>query len=227
MIATQDPQRETERPHSAARWSTALVLLLALAIIVIGLWMLARRSSAAASDVENIGVNRLGAATLSLEVTTDEVQTDAAAFVILAMLPGDTAIGELRLTNDGSLPLRYAVRLVGEPSPLTDWLTFDVWTDTAGCVRGAASAEETIRRNVMPSAATTELVGDATLGPQPGDRVLAVGAGEVLCLGATLALSTPNEMQQRVFEFDIVVDAEHDLDATVAEASGPGETGAP
>ena len=60
------------------------------------------------------------------------------------------------------------------------------------------------------------LVGDPATGVQPGDRGLAPGTQELLCLQATLPLDAPNLLQGASLTFDLVIDAEHDLEASEA-----------
>ncbi|MGB5757867.1 MAG: hypothetical protein WBM50_13205, partial [Acidimicrobiales bacterium] len=115
--------------------AVAVLLFVAAAVIALPLWLWwsASRSSAAFGDSEILDGNRLGAATLDVEVGRR-----TAAFLAENLAPGDRVSGQLELENVGTLPLRYQVGAVTDGGPLGDWLRFDVWTTTEVCRPGAA-----------------------------------------------------------------------------------------
>jgi hypothetical protein len=193
--------------------AAALIVVIAVAV-PIGLIANAALSGANASDAELIGLNRLGAATLDIEVGAEGGAAGSTDAALRAenLAPGDRATGKIELRNAGSLPLRYSLRVVTDGDPLAQWLVFDLLSTSSGCDAGVDAATEVIRTGIVLATEDVVLVGDPSTGFQPGDRRLAPDATEVICIGATLPIATPNDAQGRALAFDLIVDAEHDLD---------------
>ncbi len=181
------------------RMSAVLLVLLALLVVAVPFaiaWW-ARQSSANFAENEVIGVNRLGAATLDVEVgELRAVDLDATD-----MAPGDAVTGSLEMRNAGDLPLRYAITATSTGGALADWLGWDLWP--APCEPGPGP-DALLARGLR--------IG-VTARPVVADRTLAVGARETLCLRATLPISAPNDLQGATTTVDLAVVAEHDLEA--------------
>ncbi len=190
----------------------AVLLFVAAGVIALPLWLWwsAGRTSAAFGDSEVLDNNRLGAATLDVEVGRR-----TAAFRAENLAPGDRASGQLELVNAGTLPLRFQIGAFTDGDPLARWLLFDVWTTTDICRPGAA--DPSLASGVTLSATPTVLAGivtgaaiDPAAGPD-GQLSLAPGDATIICLGAGLALEAPNDVQGRRLDVELVVEAEHDL----------------
>ena len=93
----------------------ALLALVLAAGLPAGIWLLGARSSATFSDTEILDANRLGAATLDIEVGTDDAVFDARN-----LAPGDRVSGHLEVANVGSLPLTLSVSAVSSAA-WTSW----------------------------------------------------------------------------------------------------------
>ena len=89
----------------------AVIAVLLVAPVVL-IAVRADSGSAAFGDVEQVGRNRLSAATLDIEIgsrTTPITVSDLA--------PGDLVTGQVEFRNAGTLALRYACLLYTSPSP--------------------------------------------------------------------------------------------------------------
>lgn len=176
------------------RFTVLLLLLFGAALLApLMLWLNGSTSRATASAADQVTGNRLAAASLDIEIGTD-----MAIFNVANMAPGDTAIGSLRLTNAGTLPLRYDITAEAEAGPLRDWLLFDLWLAPA-----CDAPLDTTLASVTLQADRTPLLRDGTLEPDEDDLV---------CIAATLVLSAPNDAQRQSMNLALVIDAEHDLD---------------
>jgi Camelysin metallo-endopeptidase len=178
----------------------ALCVLLA-AGLPLGLWFVASQSSASFADAEVLEANHLGAATLDIAVGTSGAVLRAAN-----MAPGDVVSGQLELTNAGTLPLRFGITARTGGGILSQWLLFELWAEEALCLPGGASSP--LVSNVRLSSTSTPLarLGDDGL-------TLAPGESAIWCLGAALPLTSPNEVQGQRLDVDLVIDAEHDIEA--------------
>lgn len=105
--------------------------------------------------------------------------------------PGDVVADELDVRNDGSLELRYAVTSTTDETTLASALVFEVRTGVTDCTPAGADADGTLVAGPGPLGTTTgmALIGDPTQGDDAGDRTLAAGASEVLCLRVELPAS--------------------------------------
>lgn len=184
-----------------------LVVVAPMALIALG----ADRGSASFGDTEQLGVNRLASATVDIAASPA-----TAALRAENLAPGDTVAGEVELTNAGTIPLHYAVRLEGSVDDvLVPWLAWsftfreagqpcpqgDAWRDVGPSDRTDVSAADLV-------AGGTGLTGDPTPGLDPGDRILVVGAVERLCVAATLPVGVPNDAQAASARLVVRVDAE-------------------
>lgn len=210
------PAHGAPSEHPQRSWSRRITASLAVLAMTIGVAVpavvafRAMSSGANVSDAESIGLNRLGAATLDVEIGSE-----AAPMVAENLAPGDVVTGEVEVINAGDLPLRYAVTASTDGGDLRDWLRFDLWATDVPCASGPGAAA-LIGQSIALTDPTMVLVGDPATGGQPGDRGLAPGTRELLCLRATLPLDAPNTLQGASLTFDLVVDAEHDLEASEA-----------
>lgn len=160
-------------------------------------------STAAMADTEQIGINRLGAATVDLALRTesgDPLSTsEEAVFSARGMAPGDRAAGTLSIGNTGDLPIDYEMALGSAGGLLADWLKFEVWLSPSVC-NPAQPDVGTLRPLVLGSADGAGPVTEGLVRLMPGNRI-------ELCVGASLPLDAPNELQGRELDMTIVVTA--------------------
>ena len=188
--------------------SRRLVAAIAAVVALIGvsvplvLWWVSDRSSATFADSEVLDSNYLGAATLDLEGGVDN-----AAVAAENLAPGDSVSGQLELTNAGSLPLRFGLSAFADGSILGDWLLFELWPGSGVCSPGQPG--ERIASNVLLSPTPTVLLEVSALAAGSSPQLLLPGESATLCLGASLPLSAPNEVQGRRLEVTITMVAEH------------------
>lgn len=209
------PQRPDAEGNRGRMVITAVLALLALVAVAVpgAIALRATTSGANAAGVSEIGTNRLGAATLDIELGSSE-----ATLTATNIAPGDTVSGRLDLTNAGTLPLIYAVSATTDGGALGAWLRFDVWP--ADDCDVAPAVDSILVAGLMLDAPRVAVLGDPSTGRQAGDRSLAPGAAETICLRATLPPAAGNDAQGASLLFDLIIDAEHDIAAS--EAGGDG-----
>ena len=198
----------TEDVGGRRRLLAVIVLLLALITLAIPawLWWNASSSSASFADSEVLETNRLGAGTIDIEVSPS-----SAAFTALNLAPGDMVSGHLLLTNSGSLPLRYWITATSSGGLLSQWLLFGVWVGRSQCA--PTDTAPRIVDNLQIGVNAAQLVGQPARDEAAPGPTLAPGESELICLGATLPLVAPNSVQSQQMDVEIVVNAEHDVQA--------------
>lgn len=160
-----------------------VLIALALAAIVLGGLLL---SAALFNDsTANEGT--------SLEVGTVDIATAPVTLDLDAggLAPGDVVATPLQVRNDGSLELRYSMTSTVDDTTLGDLLAFEVRTGVSRCDAVGADADGTLVAGPVRLGGLTAdpILGLATPGPDDGDRVLAAGGSEVLCLRVELPAS--------------------------------------
>jgi|GEM_PF-5568405 len=123
---------------------------------------------------------------------------------IAGIVPGDTVSGALRVENAGTTAVRYAfstttTTLAGQE--LGTQIQLVVKSEGSSC---AAWDGTTLASGAFGLAA----FGDPAPGAQAGDRTLAAGASETLCLRATLPDTTSRRFQHSSAATDLLVAAE-------------------
>lgn len=168
----------------------------------------ADRGSAAFGDNETIGVNRLSSATVDIEPGQDVVPITAAN-----LAPGDRLTGSIEVGNVGSLPVRYAIVSEGATDALTQWLRWEIWLrpEAEQCA-GRPNAGELLVDGPLLGEPVVAVLGDVTIGLDPGDRILLPGESEALCTAVTLSLRAPDDVQSRSVRQEFVVVAEQHTD---------------
>lgn len=136
-----------------------------------------------------------------------------AMFTVSNMAPGDVDYGGLKVINDGSLELRYAMTTTADDTSILDEqldLTIDVVTDPG--VDGIWYTEDDVvgEANIYgpDGVLSSAFFGDPVQGEQAGDRTLASLASERLRFKATLPLATDDTYQGTTCTVAFVFDAE-------------------
>lgn len=194
---------------------TVVLALLALVAVAVpgAIALRATTSGANAAGVSEIGTNRLGAATLDIELGSAE-----ATLTATNLAPGDTVSGRLDLTNAGTLPLIYAISATTDGGVLGAWLRFDVWP--ADDCDVPPVMDSVLVAGLLLDAPRVAVLGDPSTGRQAGDRSLAPDAAETICLRATLPPDAGNDTQGTSLVFDLIIDAEHDIATSEAGDDG-------
>lgn len=187
------------QPHLVAIALAVLALL--AAIVPVGLWWMASTSTASFADAEVLEANHLGAASLDIVVGSD-----SAVLVAGNLAPGDVVSGQLEVTNAGTLPLRYGIKARTGGGLLRDWLVFELWEGENLCRPGNPIAPVVSGVKLSSTDTTLVSVGEAGLMLGPDESA-------VLCLGASLPLAAPNDVQGQRLDVELIIDAEHDIEA--------------
>lgn len=173
-------------PKKDERRGRAARLLLTVAVVGVGMATMAVTSLALFTDSAAVGSNTFTAGTI------DITANPATAVVTMpAMAPGDQVTNPLTVANAGSLEFRYALTSLTDEDTLASELVLTVKSGVTACDDANWAADgSTLYSGPLGSTATAPIFGSAVTGADPGDRVLAAGASEVLCLNVTLPAAT-------------------------------------
>ena len=174
-------------PRNAAdqRSSQGLKILVTVALLLVAVAMVAVTSLAVFTDTETVTGNTFTTGTV------DIAATPATAVVTMpAMAPGDQVTAPLTVDNLGTLDLRYAMTSTTDEDVLAAELAMTIKSGVTTCDDANWAADgTTIFSGILGSTGTTAVLGSNAQGADPGDRVLAPGASEVLCFNVTLPLA--------------------------------------
>jgi len=188
MIA---PERRSDLDRG--RRSRLVATALTVALAAVGVTSLV--TGALFSDTEAVSASDFQTGTVDIVAAHSVTQTLESP----NMAPGDVAYGVVPVSNGGSLELRYAVEVTAvnaQPEDLAGELQLDVYAGVASCnAAGVASATPI---GTLPAGVPTTpitIIGSQVIGQDPGDRVLAAGTSEDLCVSVGLPLVTDNTFQ--------------------------------
>ncbi len=158
---------------------SALVLFLATATLSV-------TSLALFTDTESVTGNAFSTGTIDL------VATPATAVVTMPLMaPGDQVTAPLNIDNAGTLELRYSMTSTTTENVLASELVLTIKSGVTTCDDANWTADGTTLYNgILGSTATVAAFGSSAPGADPGDRTLAAGTNEDLCVNVTLPLST-------------------------------------
>lgn len=179
---------------------TALIAGAVLAAVLAPAAMVAlraERGSASFGDSERISANHVSSAVVSVAVGERTVP-----LVGPNLAPGDLVIGRIEIVNDGTVALHYALVASPATNDLAPWLDWRFgWSvDGRSCPPSGPSGPGTIRRTGAELADGAVVFGDPSTGAQPGDRRLATGSRDLLCVAASLSVDAPNDVQTTRFD---------------------------
>ncbi len=161
-------------------------LLLSAAVVLVGLAMVAVTSLALFTDTASVGGNTFSTGTIV--ITADPA---SAVVSMPAMVPGDQVTNSLTVRNNGSLEHRYAVTSRTTEDVLAAELVMTIKSDVTTCNDTAWADTGTILYSgPLGSSGVDPVIGSAVSGQDTGDRVLAAGGVEVLCVNVTLPLAS-------------------------------------
>ena len=202
MTAAPPPTHRAAPP--AQRRPNGPRILATLAVLALAGGVFTVSSLALFTDQEAVSGNAFSTGSVDL------VATPATAVVTAsAMAPGDQVTAPLDIANSGSLELRYSATSTSTEDTLAAELDLTIKTGVTTCDDANWAADGTvIYTGPLGSTSTIGLFGDPTQGAQAGDRVLAAGANEVLCVNVTLPLSATNASQGQSTSATFTFDAE-------------------
>jgi hypothetical protein len=188
---TQLTDRQIERRRKRRRGIVALLGAVSILTIGAGSMSLAQFTDSATS-------------TWAFATGTIDVNTSPAVLTAISnMLPGDTATQALTVSNAGTGDLRYAMS-VAATNPLGTALQLTVKTQDGGGGCAAFTGTSVLAATTLNGAG----FGSSAQGAQAGDRNIAAGATEVLCLRVSLPLTTGNALQAASSAATFTFDAE-------------------
>lgn len=191
-----------ERPTSAepAQRRVAGKVVATIAILAVAVGIVSVASLALFTDSASVPANSF--TTGSVDIATSPV---SAVVTMPAMAPGDQVTAPLTVSNNGTLALRYATTSTTTENILAAELQMTVKSGVATCTNAGFGGSGTVLYSGDLGATTTlNILGDNTQGAQAGDRTLAPGASEVLCINVSLPLAaiTQGATTTATFTFD-------------------------
>jgi predicted ribosomally synthesized peptide with SipW-like signal peptide len=182
---------ETEATTEEERRGNGTKILATLAVLFLAGAVFTVSSLALFTDQETVAGNAFSTGTVDL------LATPATAVVTSgAMAPGDQVTAPLDIANSGSLEFRYSATSTTTEDALAAQLDLTIKTGVTLCNDANWTASGTVIYNGdLGSTGTIALFGSPVQGAQAGDRVLAAGANEVLCVNVSLPLATGNASQ--------------------------------
>lgn len=179
--------------HRRKRRRGIVALLAAVSMLTIG-----------AGSISLAQFTDSASSTWAFSTGTIDVNTSPAVLTAMSnMMPGDTATQALTVTNAGSGDLRYALSSAAT-NPLGTALQLTIKAEDAGGGCAAFTGTTILAATTLNGAG----FGSATQGANAGDRNLAAGASEVLCMRVSLPLSTGNALQGASSAATFTFDAE-------------------
>jgi hypothetical protein len=143
-------------------------------------------------DTKTIGANQFVTGTVDISASPASAVVTAAA-----MMPGDTVTAPVTVTNSASQALRYAIVATTTENVLAAQLDLTLKSGVAACTNAGFGSSGTILAGPADLGSTTgrAVLGSVATGAQGGDRTLAGGAAETLCLQVSLPATTSNAYQ--------------------------------
>lgn len=177
-----------------ARFSSGLVAPLALAAIATS-GLAAVASGALFTDTTGISSTPFTSGTVKLSASPA-----TSALGIANMAPGGDQVSAITVANTGSLSQRYSVVATADNTDgknLSGALRTTIKTGVTNCTAAGFDTTGTTLYGPGVLGTTTGLnvVGDPEQGQQTGDRTLAAGASEALCVKVVLPSTAGNSLQ--------------------------------
>lgn len=184
IFAPPDPAGGVASPRQSP--VTPLRVALTVAVLLLGAAALAIASLALFTDSASVTGNTFTTGSVDINATPA-----TAVVAVSAMAPGDQDTAPLTVANAGSLNLRYAVRSTTTEDVLAAELVLTIKAGVTTCDDASwAASGTTLYTGRLGSVAGDSLIGSVVTGANPGDRTLAAGVSEVLCVNVTLPLAT-------------------------------------
>ncbi|MFN8169099.1 MAG: TasA family protein [Candidatus Nanopelagicales bacterium] len=183
-------------------------------------------ATAAICGLAFVGIGQLATGALfedsanaSVTYTTGDVEIEAegsASTTLPAasnLAPGDTVFRPVRITNVGSLDLRYAISGVttSQTKSLATVLRYTIYrgVSVADCGNGVVGGGVALVSASPIGTTTSALVGDPAPGTQGGERTINAGdPADVLCVAMNLPLATTSTYAGANAQVTLTFDAE-------------------
>lgn len=151
----------------------------------------------------------IDSATVAVGLTGPSGQTTTLS--LLNAQPDTTVVRPVDVANNGTIELQYAVstQVADGSTALAEELVWTVKSGVTDCSpAGFGGSGSTLYDGQLATSAKTPRIGSPVSGAHVGDRVLAVGATEQLCMRLTLPLSASNATQGVTSNVTVHFDAE-------------------
>lgn len=183
----------------------AILSLLLVAVSLLGLT--AVTTGALFSDTQSVSGNQFVTGTVSLNQDVTNVPV-----TMLNMAPGDQATGVIHVTNTGTLAERYSMTTKNSTAGddvLAAQLVLTIKTGVTTCTKAGFATDGTVvSTGILGTFAGFNNFGDPEVGNQTGDRTLAAGANEDLCMQVSLPKGTDNTFQGKTANATMTFSAE-------------------
>ena len=170
-------------------------------------------SGAIFTNTQTVAGNSFTAGSVQLATTPN-----TSAFSVTNMAPGDVVYKNVNVANTGSLALRYSLTdnldasgntgLAAGATPLQMAIKTGLTAAQCNAETGTGDSTWTSGSSVYTGAiapngaSAANIIGDPTTGQQSGDRALAAGANEDLCVQVTLPFAADNTYQGKAANVD-------------------------
>lgn len=126
------------------------------------------------------------------------------------LAPGDVVTAPITVSNRGTLAQRYAVLSTTRENVLSAQLQLTVKSGVTTCTTAGfrATGVSIYGPGVLGSTGGTKVIGSSASGAQRGDRTLAAGSSEVLCVQVSLPATTGNAFQAKSTTATLTFNAE-------------------
>ena len=202
------PVPRAHRPSSASGLRRAVLPLVLVVASLLGLTSLA--TGAVFTGADSLG-SQFVAGRVSLSDGLAELP-----LTLGGITPGGSVVGAVHLSNSGTLAERYSIVTTADTSAdefLAAQLRLTVKTGVSTCTEAGFGASGTsLYSGPLATAADTHIIGDPAQGAQPGDRDLAAGSHEDLCMQVSLPAATDDTYENRTADVMMTFDAEQTAD---------------
>jgi len=192
--------QRTEKPRRHAILSLVLVAVSLLGLTAVTTGALFTDTAVAGGNQFVTGTVKIGTTPTLLPVT------------VSAMAPGDELVGPVQVDNTGTLEERYSMTAKTDDAAsdlLAGQLVYTVKTGVSTCTSAGFDATGSVLyTGPLASTAGINILGDPAQGQQNGDRVLAAGAHDGLCMRIALPKSTGNAYQNQTANVTVTINAE-------------------
>jgi hypothetical protein len=149
-------------------------------------------SGAFFTDATSIDNNEFTFGSVSISTTP----SSAPLFTMKGSLPGDSFTGPLLVKNDGTMEMRYALSSIGTNDTVGAALDLVVKTGVTDCTKAGFAGSGTVLYNGdLGLTSGTKVLGDKAVGGQAGDRVVAAGSTDTLCVQVAVPGSVDDSFQ--------------------------------
>ncbi len=137
----------------------------------------------------------------------------SAPLTMTGMAPGDAVTGTVQVSNTGTLAERYSVSVKTDDTAsdvLAAQLVFTIKSGVTTCTTAgfAGPGSTQLYSGILGNNTGINVIGSPTQGQQAGDRVLAAGANETLCMQVSLPIGTVNAFQTKTANATMTFNAE-------------------